>query len=472
MDIHLSWFVNVGDFTFSNDEQLTVFWDPDEGSPSLHGERIYRHISGADVRVFVTDSEDDGSLPHDHTFWTNFFHCENISRHIYQGVIDYAAEVGLTCYEVHDAIQASSLRITTPTKVDHEAMRPYVGWMSTDRIRKTFERTTQFMRMPSSTYLRKRHRSANPAANIFQRGESDATDTIFLDTPAVDGGQTSAQLFAGRHLKLASVHPLKDSGEDEILGAFQDRVRWHGAPEELVGNNASVYTGSKFMKYVCDLYIRLWQSESYHQHQNYAENVWQSLKDGTNCLLDFSGAARNLWLLGLMYYVLIWNHTVDPNLADGTFSPYTLATGRSDDISAFTCFRFNEPVYVLQDQEQQHFPSQSKEIRGRWVGISEHVGAPMTWKILTDKTQKVIYCSKICSALDPKSRNLSIDPLSTTDFCMLPSPPPVDDSFSPSAAPSVPSVPSSDPAKVVFLHNHGECDDDSTSDQRGSSAPF
>jgi hypothetical protein len=45
------------------------------------------------------------------------------------------------------------------------------------------------------------------------------------------------------------------------------------------------------------------------------------------------------------------------------------------------------------------------------VGIAEHVGHAMTFKILTDDTRKIIYRSNIRSALDPKSRNLRMDPL-------------------------------------------------------------
>ena len=97
------------------------------------------------------------------------------------------------------------------------------------------------MRMPSSTYIRKRHRSANCAANVFHRGKADATDTIFLDTPAVDSGQTAAQIFAGRHSKLASIHPLRDTSKDQLLGAFQDRVCWYGAPDELIADNQFIF---------------------------------------------------------------------------------------------------------------------------------------------------------------------------------------------------------------------------------------
>lgn len=382
---------------------------------------------GANVWVFVTKSEDDGSLPYDHAFWVNFFHHENVSRCIYQGVLDYAAQVGLTSSEVHDILEPSHPCIITTSKIDHEAMQPFFAWMPTERIFKTFKHTTQFIRIPSSTYLCKHNRSANPAANIFCQGEADATNTIFSDTPAVDGGQTSAQIFTNRRTKLVTIHPSNNTDENEILGALKNCICWHGAPDELIGDNAIIYTGSKFMKYVCNLYIQLWQSESYYQHQNYAENIWQSFMDGTDCLLDFSGAAKMLAFLDLIYYTFIWNHMVDPSILDGTFSPYTLSTRCFDDISLLLYFCFNESVYCLVDQEQQHFPLKSKEICGRWVSISEHVEASMTWKIITNKTWKVICRSYICSALDPKSHNLSFDPLSSTDFCMLLSPPPINE---------------------------------------------
>ena len=84
-----------------------------------------------------------------------------------------------------------------------------------------------------------------------------------------------------------------------------------------------------------------------------------------------------------MWYCFVLNHTIDPAIADGTMSPYMMATGRSDDISALLCFRFNEPVYCLQDVEVQSFPSESKEIRARWVGVSEHIGSQMCWKVVT-----------------------------------------------------------------------------------------
>jgi hypothetical protein len=89
-----------------------------------------------------------------------------------------------------------------------------------------------------------------------------------------------------------------------------------------------------------------------------------------------------------------------------------MVTGTTNDISQLLYFSFYEPVYYHDDDSP--FPSASKECRGRWVGISENVGNFMTFKILTDDTQKIIYRSNLRSARDPNARNLCIDLLNTT----------------------------------------------------------
>jgi hypothetical protein len=91
----------------------------------------------------------------------------------------------------------------------------------------------------------------------------------------------------------------------------------------------------------------------------------------------------------------------------------SLATGSTNDISPLLQFRWYEPVYYKVDDS--HFPSDSQKKRGCWVGIAEHVGHAMTFKILTDDTRKIIYRSNIQSALDPQSHNLRLDPLNDDD---------------------------------------------------------
>ena len=108
---------------------------------------------------------------------------------------DILAQYNINTKDLKAAMAPVQPRVQVPSQIDHAAMRPFFAWMPVDCICKTFEKTTKFKRMPASTYLRKRHRSANPAANMYHRWEADATDTIFSDTPAVDGGEKAAQFL-------------------------------------------------------------------------------------------------------------------------------------------------------------------------------------------------------------------------------------------------------------------------------------
>ena len=50
----------------------------------------------------------------------------------------------------------------------------------------------------------------------------------------------------------------------------------------------------------------------------------------------------------------------------------------------------------------------------RYVGIAENVGHMMTFKVLTDDTNKIIYRSEIRSALDSTARNLRADKIAAS----------------------------------------------------------
>jgi hypothetical protein len=90
-------------------------------------------------------------------------------------------------------------------------------------------------------------------------------------------------------------------------------------------------------------------------------------------------------------------------------TPLCQAYGTDNDISPMLYFSFYEPVYYLVDETT--FPSESKELRGQWVGVSKNVGHFMTYKILTDDTRQIIHRSNIRSVADPNARNLRLDPL-------------------------------------------------------------
>ena len=56
-------------------------------------------------------------------------------------------------------------------------------------------------------------------------------------------------------------------------------------------------------------------------------------------------------------------------------------------------FSFYQPVFYA--TYDQHFPSESEERAGYWVGFGEHSGDAMTHKLLDHENQKIIYRSAV-----------------------------------------------------------------------------
>ena len=77
-------------------------------------------------------------------------------------------------------------------------LRPYFLWQPPDIIRRTIENTTQFGRItPDPLPYKVRFRTPYPAANVRRRNEAVSADTVYSNTPAIDGGETAAILYFG-----------------------------------------------------------------------------------------------------------------------------------------------------------------------------------------------------------------------------------------------------------------------------------
>jgi hypothetical protein len=238
-----------------------------------------------------------------------------------------------------------------------------------------------------STILKKCYKSLNPALNVRPRDEPVATDTIYSDTPAINCGITSAQLFVGTKTHTADVYPIKSN--KQFVNTLLDNIIQRGAPTKLISDCAQVEISEPLKQVLRPLHIATWQSElhqQHQQHQNPAKRQYQKIKRLCNTILDRSGAPAYTWLLCLMYVCFLVNHTWCEVVDD---IPIHMSTGSTNDISPLLCFHFWEPVYYKLDSSD--FPSESREKCGHFVGISESVGHTMTFKILTDDTLKVIH---------------------------------------------------------------------------------
>ena len=176
--------------------------------------------------------------------------------------------------------------------------------------------------------------------------------------------------------------------------------------DKRISDSSEAETSHRVKDILRALVISDWQSEAYHQNQNFAENRYATIKSWTNRILNRSGAPASTWLLAMSYVCLLLNHLASSAL--GWISPLQKLDGLTPDISKFLHFSFYEPVYY--HPYCNSFPSQSNEEMGWWVGVATHVGDALTYKVLT-KSNTIIYRSSLRSALDSAARNLRLSPL-------------------------------------------------------------
>ena len=271
---------------------------------------------------------------------------------------------------------------------DYEKFRPYFGWVNVDTVQKTMEQSTQWgVSLPNTFPMKKHLKSRNPALNVPRRHEAVATDTVFSDTPAVDSGVKQAQVFVGRDTLVADAYPMK-SGK-QFVNTLD--IRRRGAMDKLLSDSAKTEISNEVMDILRAYHISNWHSEPYHQNQNPAEWRYRTIKSWTNSVVNRSGAPANCWLLCLIYVCYLLNHIACTAL-DGKI-PLLALTGITPDISIILLFTFYQPVFYA--TYDQHFPSESEERAGYWVGFGEHCGDAMTHKILDQDTQKNIYRSAV-----------------------------------------------------------------------------
>ncbi|HSN66994.1 MAG TPA: hypothetical protein VLS94_10155, partial [Fusibacter sp.] len=241
-----------------------------------------------------------------------------------------------------------------------------------------------------------------PALNVSCRNEPVAKDTVYLDVPAINDVSMCAQFFVERDSLVCDIYGMKT--DKEFVNTLEDNIRKRGAMDKLVSDRAQAEISAKVKSILRALVIDDWQSEPHHQHQNYAERQYQTVKACTNIILNPSGAPAKTWLLCLGYVCFLTNHLETESL--GWKTPMQVFTGETSDVSPLLHFQFYEEVNYM--RHSSDFPSDSTEETGYFVGFGESVGDTMTFKILSKDTNKIMYRSSVRSAT--KAPNLRISP--------------------------------------------------------------
>ena len=94
-----------------------------------------------------------------------------------------------------------------------------------------------------STVLKKHYKSPNPALNVHCCNEPIATDTVYSDTPAIDSGSTSAQIFIGTKTLLSDVYGMKS--DKHFINMLEDNIQEWGAMSKLISDHAQVEINNK-----------------------------------------------------------------------------------------------------------------------------------------------------------------------------------------------------------------------------------
>ena len=297
-------------------------------------------------------------------------------------------------YTTISSVSTVNLHQSSPQEPDWNVLRPFFAWTSPSSIKDTFNVTTRHGTAPhTQDYIKKHFKSRNPVFNIPRRSEAVATDTIFSDTPAVDDGSTMAQFFCGRDTLVCDAYGIKST--KQFINTLSDNIRKRGAMDTLISDGGN----KRVTDLLWSLFIQDYQSEPYHQHQNKAENCFGLAKRYTNTVMNTSGCTACCWLLCLQYICVVLNHLASPTLQG--ICPVQALEGTTPDISFLLHFSFYEPVYYRIDSSEPdlNFPSSSNEKKGYWVGFADNQGDSLTWRVLTEDTQKIIICSGVQSAL-------------------------------------------------------------------------
>ena len=105
--------------------------------------------------------------------------------------------------------------------------------------------------------------------------------------------------------------------------------------------------------------------------------------------MNRTGAPTHCWLLTFQYVCYILNHISTASL--GGQVPLQVLYGVTPDISIIFLYTFYQPVFYA--THDQHFPSDSEERAGFWVGFAEQDS--FTHMVLDAVTLKIIYRSAL-----------------------------------------------------------------------------
>ena len=125
---------------------------------------------------------------------------------------------------------------------------------------------------------------------------------------------------------------------EQFINTLYDNIKSRGAMNTIFIDGGKYEISKKGADLLRSLFIKQYESEPCHQHQNKAEQCYGVVKRYINTLMNLTGAPAHCSLLCLLYVCSLMNVTASPALVGLT--PIQALTGQVPDISHFLHFFF------------------------------------------------------------------------------------------------------------------------------------
>jgi len=238
--------------------------------------------------------------------------------------------------------------------------------------KKTLENTTRLASVQMAGRLRRHLKARFPALNVRRLNEKVYTDTFYASVPSVKGNKC-AQIFSSSSGCVA-IYPMKR--ESQFPDILLEEIKSHGAPKQIVSDNANAEISTKVKNVLNQYMIRQGTTEPHSPWQNRAERAIQSIKYTARRLMRENSAPANLWDYALVHAAHIHNRKSMKRL--GWRTPLEVREGETPDISHLV-FGFYRPVLYY---DPDSFPNDNEK-PARLLTPAETSGDTQAWYIQT-----------------------------------------------------------------------------------------
>ena len=121
-----------------------------------------------------------------------------------------------------------------------------------------------------------------------------ATDTVLSDTPAIHDGSTMAQFFVGKDTLECDAYGIKS--QKQFINTLYDSIMTRGAMDTIITDGGKFEISKKVADLLRSLFMKQYESEAYHQHENKTEQCYGVVKRYINTLMNLTGAPAHCWL--------------------------------------------------------------------------------------------------------------------------------------------------------------------------------